>query len=333
MREFFEFFDPSLALLIDFTVMPEAELDKQLYPLEADSSRGSVRPDIFFKLHLINDKSRLLIFFIEQQEKKDPRLAARCHISHNRLIELYPNQLYGGLVICTGHIVEGKYLLDKPIHYGILNPFLIKTFSPGSFTLEKLEESSLLFSSIMYAVILKFEANERHAGLEKDNAGLKKANAELEKAAETFLRHLKRKNFSEEDKVFCAKFAWGFFKIWENNFNLKLREEYKMLISKVVEDLDVQLARVEGLEVGWEKGLAEGLEKGQQKGLAEGLEKGQQKGLAEGLEKGLAEGERKNALEVARKMLAADMPVEKIADFSGLSEDDVLNLRDGIRKD
>lgn len=78
-------------------------------------------------------------------------------------------------------------------------------------------------------------------------------------------------------------------------------------------------AKEEAERIGLEKGLVEGLEKG----LAEGLEKG----LAEGLEKGLAEGRVEAQLEVARKMLAAGMPVEQIAELTGLAVETLCELQ------
>ena len=74
-------------------------------------------------------------------------------------------------------------------------------------------------------------------------------------------------------------------------------------------------AKEEAERIGLEKGLAEGLEKG----LAEGLEKG----LAEGRAEGRAEAQ----LEVARKMLAAGMPVEQIAELTGLAVETLCELQ------
>ena len=55
------------------------------------------------------------------------------------------------------------------------------------------------------------------------------------------------------------------------------------------------------------------------KGLAEGRE--------EGREEGLAEGEAKKSLEIAKKMLEANSPINFICQMTGLSEEDVLKLK------
>ncbi|MBQ8838671.1 MAG: PD-(D/E)XK nuclease family transposase, partial [Bacteroidales bacterium] len=53
---------------------------------------------------------------------------------------------------------------------------------------------------------------------------------------------------------------------------------------------------------------------------------GRAEGLAEGLEQGHAEGREEANMEVARKMLAAGMPVEQIVQFTGLDREIVEKL-------
>ena len=50
---------------------------------------------------------------------------------------------------------------------------------------------------------------------------------------------------------------------------------------------------------------------------------GLEKGLAEGRAEGRAAGRAEAQLEMARKMLAAGMPVEQIAEFTGLSVEEL----------
>lgn len=61
-------------------------------------------------------------------------------------------------------------------------------------------------------------------------------------------------------------------------------------------------------------------------GRREGLREGLQEGKREGLQEGLREGKREHAVEMARKMLADKLPIEKIAEYSGLSLEDVHKL-------
>jgi hypothetical protein len=55
------------------------------------------------------------------------------------------------------------------------------------------------------------------------------------------------------------------------------------------------------------------------------LEEGEAKGLAIGEAKG------KDMMHNAFSMLKADEPIEKIAEFTGLSQEEVLELRDLVR--
>ncbi len=69
---------------------------------------------------------------------------------------------------------------------------------------------------------------------------------------------------------------------------------------------------------GFEKGLQEGRLAGIQEGLQEGIQKGRQEGQQEGI--------LKTRLETAEAMLKEKMPVEKIAQFTGLSLKDIKKL-------
>ncbi|GHS91052.1 transposase [Alphaproteobacteria bacterium] len=94
-----------------------------------------------------------------------------------------------------------------------------------------------------------------------------------------------------------------------------------------------------GIAEGLEKGIAEGLEKGIAEGLEKGLAEGLEKGIAEGLEKGIAEGLEKGKEEgikegikegtekIALSMLSKNFPIDTIATCTGLSEEEILKLR------
>ena len=56
-------------------------------------------------------------------------------------------------------------------------------------------------------------------------------------------------------------------------------------------------------------------------------EKGLAEGRKEGREEGLAEGEAKKSLEIAKKMLEANSPIDFICQMTGLSEEEVLKLK------
>lgn len=61
-------------------------------------------------------------------------------------------------------------------------------------------------------------------------------------------------------------------------------------------------------------------------GKREGHAEGHAEGLAEGLEKGFAEGEHKKQLEIARRLKSKGLPLEIIAETTGLSTQDIEEL-------
>ena len=52
-----------------------------------------------------------------------------------------------------------------------------------------------------------------------------------------------------------------------------------------------------------------------------------EEGLAEGREEGLAEGKTEERLEIAKKMLEVNSPIDFICQMTGLSEEEVLKLK------
>ena len=68
-----------------------------------------------------------------------------------------------------------------------------------------------------------------------------------------------------------------------------------------------------------------------QEGLAEGLEIGMEKGMKQGMEKGMKQGMEKGmnlrSLEIARKMLAQGMDEAMVMDMTGLTAEEIKQLK------
>ena len=62
-------------------------------------------------------------------------------------------------------------------------------------------------------------------------------------------------------------------------------------------------------------------------GIKEGEKKGKQEGLKEGVEKGLKEGEKNSKIQIAKKMMSKNINISEIIEFTGLSENDLENLK------
>jgi len=74
--------------------------------------------------------------------------------------------------------------------------------------------------------------------------------------------------------------------------------------------------------------IAQQLEqKGIEKGRAEGLRLGEQRGEQRGIEKGRSEGERQATLKIARTMLQNGIDRKTVMKMTGLTEDDLAQIR------
>ena len=140
------------------------------------------------------------------------------------------------------------------------------------------------------------------------------------------------KHLSTMDKLpsFLDKRIFGL--IFEVGEIGKLTEEDRMSYeSSLKHKRDAESVFNSALRSGEAKGLAEGMAKGMAKGMAEGMTKGMAegmtKGMAKGMTKGMAEGERKKALETARKMLSKGFEREDICDITGLSIEEIEELK------
>ena len=81
----------------------------------------------------------------------------------------------------------------------------------------------------------------------------------------------------------------------------------------------------------YENGRTEGIVEGRAEGIAEGIAKGRAEGRAEGIETGIRKGARDTAMNNARSMIRdGSIPLAKVAEFSGLSLDEVEKLKSGI---
>jgi len=81
----------------------------------------------------------------------------------------------------------------------------------------------------------------------------------------------------------------------------------------------VDTAKREGIAEGMEKGMKQGLEKGMEKSMKQGIEKGMKQGMKQGLEQ--------RSLEIARKMLAKGMDAASVMEITGLSAEQMLQLK------
>ena len=91
------------------------------------------------------------------------------------------------------------------------------------------------------------------------------------------------------------------------------------LMAQLEENAALASARAKGEE----RGMKEGREEGIKEGREEGIKEGREEGIKEGLEKGIKEEQNK----IAKKMIEAQMPIEKIIEITGLSKDEIEKIK------
>jgi predicted transposase/invertase (TIGR01784 family) len=113
---------------------------------------------------------------------------------------------------------------------------------------------------------------------------------------------IRERNWSEEKAWSFRRFAYRLLQIDKDDIDRKVKEVWKMEfvpISEVVREIHIRDAR----EFGREEGMEKGIEKGRELGREEGI------------------------LEVARKMLARQMPIREIVDLTGLNEGEIQSIQ------
>ena len=73
----------------------------------------------------------------------------------------------------------------------------------------------------------------------------------------------------------------------------------------------------------FQKGKEEGKEEGRAEGMEMGMKQGMEKGRAEGMEEGMSQ----RSLEIAKKMLAKGMDEASVMDMTGLTADEMKQLK------
>ena len=103
----------------------------------------------------------------------------------------------------------------------------------------------------------------------------------------------------------------------------ELRAYDKFWDSVSVERTLIDDSYQKGKEKGKEEGIAEGMEMGMKQGMEKGRAEGMEKGRAEGMEEGMSQ----RSLEIARKMLAQGMDEAMIMDMTGLTAEEIKQLK------
>ena len=83
-----------------------------------------------------------------------------------------------------------------------------------------------------------------------------------------------------------------------------------MLVAEYDYDTDIAVQRAEEREIAFAEGIKQGIERG----------------IEQGIERGFADGSYQNKLETAKNLIAMNLPIENIAQATGLSIEEVKAL-------
>jgi predicted transposase/invertase (TIGR01784 family) len=148
----------------------------------------------------------------------------------------------------------------------------------------------------------------------------------LPETADNYLWHWLRflRAQSKEDLDMIAQASPKLQKTVVKLLELSEDEEARMIYDAEVKAARDEQARMRGA---FEKGVVQGKAEGKVEGKAKGLAEGKVEGKAEGLVEGKVEGKKEKALEIARKLIDFGIPIEKIADATALSYEEIEKLR------
>ncbi len=204
------------------------------------------------------------------------------------------------IAICDNTIFKDKeaylshhILLDQATYSQDLKDFSFTFIELPKFSIQEKEIDKLSNIVEKWCYFFKYAPSTKEINLAKIAGG----DAVIERAYE----ELNQFNWSEDELI-----------LYE--------EEVKRIMDNLAADRYT-------FNQGKAEGRAEGMEKGKAEGRAEGMEKGMEKGKAEGRAEGIQQGIEKEKLEIAKRMLEAEEPIEKIIKWTGLSKEAIDKVK------
>ncbi len=75
------------------------------------------------------------------------------------------------------------------------------------------------------------------------------------------------------------------------------------------------------------QGLRQGIEQGMKQGMKQGMEQGMKQGMKQGMEQGMEQGMKQSKTDIAKNLLALNIPTETIMKATGLTEEEISKLK------
>ncbi len=133
------------------------------------------------------------------------------------------------------------------------------------------------------------------------------------------------KSLSEEEKYILALVEMDLDKLNDLGGE-NIMDEYV----KEAEEVSFEGGVGEAYDKEWalrDQGYRDGLSQGKAEGFSQGKAEGREEGKAEGISEGISEGKIENKKEIAKNMLSKAMEVELISEITGLSIEEIKNLK------
>ncbi|GKV67192.1 MULTISPECIES: hypothetical protein [unclassified Sporosarcina] len=289
-EDFLLFFNPDLHAHIDFTKPPDF-LQQELFQLVNDRKKGRGVADQIVKVQMKEGSEQWVLIHVEVQGADQEDFSARMFQYFYRIYDRYREKIFALAIMTAPH--ESKAPAD--FHYQFFGTTLQYAYTTRKlldYSEEELEKSDKLFSKVVMAA--------KYLHLTKDQ----------EQQRYQFKMKLMRDIVRNEKYPRTAVQAVFHF------------IDYLLKLPK---DLELKLAQTMYPILGEEEQLMELYNK---ENASPTISNAFHMERVEGRLEGRLEGEKKARFHVVQNMLKKDWSIEDIADVTGLSEEDILAIRD-----
>lgn len=293
-EDFLFFFIPELHQQVDFSKEPEF-LDKELFQEVVDEKKGRRYVDQLVKVRLKNGRKKWILIHVEVQSSRESEFPERMFQYFYRIYDRHSEKIVALAVHTSLESIERIKHFEYD-YFGTKLVYSYNNYRTEDYSNAELERSENVFSKVILAAKAVHETKD-----------------EIEKRY-IFKRKLMRNLYRNKIYTRTAIVATLYF----IDYLLQLPEEETKRLSREI-----------GPEIRKERGIMELYNEENasptiHNSYAEQFDRGIAKGIEEGIEQGIVQGSKN----IAKKLLTENMPLEKIADITGLSLDEVKAIKE-----
>lgn len=301
-EEFLLFFMPGLHAEVDFRIAPEF-LDKELFQEVVDEKKGRRYADRLAKVRLKNGQEKWILIHVEVQGSRESEFSERMFQYFYRIYDRHKEKIVALAVHTSSENIERMTRFEYD-YFGTELIYSYNNYKTEDYSDAELERSENIFSKVVLAA-----------------KALHQTKDELERRYR-FKRRLMRKLIQSENYSRTAVAATFYF----IDYLLQLPEEETKKLSI---ELGPEIRKERGLmELYNEENASPTVFNSFAEQLDRGFAKGIEQGLEQGIEQGKEQGIKQSSKNIAKKLIAKGMPLDLIADVTGLSLNEVKTLED-----